>query len=695
MADTTDDNSTNVNDPTNVKVLTLSQIDDNYEQIGCLGRGGFGSVFLAQRKSESERYVAIKTIAMTEHKKESFQREVTAMLTLQRTDKEEQRDKAISYLRDWFKTPDNVAFLVMNFYEGGTLAGHITQSSQPFTERRIAWYMLQLCEALAYAHSHDVSHHDVKSENVVIDSRDGGRLVLTDFGASRKQGQDVIGCTVNYLAPEALAAYRKKQDLGSFDSQSLDSFALGCIALELLQGSEIPGAASDYIEAGHLPSAFPSLSRSSHYSSILREGITLRLLDPNPTTRQRPSALAKALREDPESPLLAHQVKAAHELKARDLITMDNIQLGCFVQRGPDWDSEDGNLDGGEGCVGVVVSLDPDALFCKVCWPSMKTQTHRIGSKCLMELAVSQPLPNGISSGFLTSSNPSKYEKGSIFQGGNQSMAGMIVVGAVEKGIFLTPPTSFQVQNQYRKIRSMQLPPERPVVMKPAPPLDPEPYPSNWELNRGRLMEVKDKTVWDSTLSLIFNKCGGLSRDRFTVLSIKRVQCVRYWEAYARRRETVAIENWGQANEKRLFHGTSKIAPSTFLNDAVGFGPRFLNKGCFSHGAHFSENAAYSNEHAYKVEDANNSTSFQMFLSRVALGRMDTTDVSPLPKTREPKKGCHSVKSSCTLRNKVKSNVFVINEASTQAFPEYLITYKYKQARRIVKATRPPATPEQ
>lgn len=220
-------------------ILTFPEIDRHYDQIGCLGHGGFGSVFLARTKSDSKRYVAIKAMPLlTENDNnlnESYQRELDALLTLNYpTNEESHRDMAIVFLRDWFETPDKTAFLVMNYYEGGTLANHITETSNEFSERRIAWYLLQLCEALAYAHSRNVAHHDIKSENVLIDSHAGGKLVLTDFGTSVRPGQDKIGLTIRYAPPELLVAHRANQPNDSINPLAVDVFGIGCIALELL-----------------------------------------------------------------------------------------------------------------------------------------------------------------------------------------------------------------------------------------------------------------------------------------------------------------------------------------------------------------------------------------------------------------------------------------------------------------------------
>eukprot|EP00546_Thalassionema_frauenfeldii_P014065 CAMPEP_0178929860 /NCGR_PEP_ID=MMETSP0786-20121207/20882_1 /TAXON_ID=186022 /ORGANISM="Thalassionema frauenfeldii, Strain CCMP 1798" /LENGTH=155 /DNA_ID=CAMNT_0020606259 /DNA_START=547 /DNA_END=1011 /DNA_ORIENTATION=+ len=155
---------------------------------------------------------------------------------------------------------------------------------------------------------------------------------------------------------------------------------------------------------------------------------------------------------------------------------MDNIQLGCFVQRGPDAVDH----DGGVGCVGVVVELDADALYCVVDWPTTEISIHRIGAKCRMELAVSLPLPGIIANGFLASTDSSKYKAGMVFRRAGHLMDSMMIVKVVENGIFLVPPTSFRLANDYKSIPAMDSPPEEPVLRNTAPSRLPEPYPSKW-----------------------------------------------------------------------------------------------------------------------------------------------------------------------------------------------------------------------
>jgi serine/threonine protein kinase len=72
----------------NIPHRTLAQIDREYEKFGCLGHGGFGSVFLAKKRS-SGTHLAIKVMLLNEkdsENRQSYFRELDAAVKLN-TDK--------------------------------------------------------------------------------------------------------------------------------------------------------------------------------------------------------------------------------------------------------------------------------------------------------------------------------------------------------------------------------------------------------------------------------------------------------------------------------------------------------------------------------------------------------------------------------------------------------------------------------
>ena len=122
-------------------------------------------------------------------------------------------------------------FLVMEYLEGQSLRD-ILQMQGALPLKETVEIALQMCDALAYAHSRGVVHRDIKPDNIHI--LPGGVIKLTDFGIARitaepsitTQGQ-VFG-TPSYMSPEQVAS-------NTVDHRT-DLFSLGITLYEMLAG---------------------------------------------------------------------------------------------------------------------------------------------------------------------------------------------------------------------------------------------------------------------------------------------------------------------------------------------------------------------------------------------------------------------------------------------------------------------------
>jgi Tfp pilus assembly protein PilF len=208
--------------------------------VRAVGRGGMGEVFEAEDTATGER-VALKTIrpeiardprALARFKQElQLARKVT--------------DPHVCRIHELFLAEDAgggepLACLTMEFLDGRTLAEHIRERGALGADeaRDIA---LQLCGALAAAHSAGVVHRDFKSGNIMLVGREDGstRAVVTDFGLARDvrvaraaaagltQAGAVVG-TPAYMAPEQLE--------GGAIGPAADIYALGVVLYEMATG---------------------------------------------------------------------------------------------------------------------------------------------------------------------------------------------------------------------------------------------------------------------------------------------------------------------------------------------------------------------------------------------------------------------------------------------------------------------------
>jgi serine/threonine protein kinase len=77
----------------------------------------------------------------------------------------------------------NLVFFVMACVDGDNLATQL-QKRGPLPADEIKRYLIEVADALAYAHSRGVIHRDIKPDNILVDALDG-RAMVTDFGIAR------------------------------------------------------------------------------------------------------------------------------------------------------------------------------------------------------------------------------------------------------------------------------------------------------------------------------------------------------------------------------------------------------------------------------------------------------------------------------------------------------------------------------
>jgi protein kinase-like protein len=137
----------------------------------------------------------------------------------------------------WGKSENGVPYLAMELVHGRTL-GKLMAAESPLTLARIGDLMAQLLGALDAAHQAGVVHADVKSGNILVETRaDGGdALKLLDFGLAEVpcgvamgEGRATVSGTPEYLAPEVIR--------GSAPGVAADLYGAGAVLYELLTSS--------------------------------------------------------------------------------------------------------------------------------------------------------------------------------------------------------------------------------------------------------------------------------------------------------------------------------------------------------------------------------------------------------------------------------------------------------------------------
>ncbi len=202
------------------------ELNDEYEYLGELGRGGMAVVYRARERALG-REVAVKVVRPRFHADEEA---VSRLAREARTVAQLEHPNIVSLHA--IKKLNNGLALVMQIVPGKTLKAAL--ASGPMAPESAEAVLKDIARALAYAHRCGVVHRDVKPENIFLDEVTG-RALLSDFGVARSITENTeltatgtaIG-TPTYMSPEQI-------DGGSLDGRT-DLYALGMVGWEMLSG---------------------------------------------------------------------------------------------------------------------------------------------------------------------------------------------------------------------------------------------------------------------------------------------------------------------------------------------------------------------------------------------------------------------------------------------------------------------------
>jgi serine/threonine-protein kinase len=203
-----------------------------YRLIRELGRGGMGSVWLAERSDGAlKRQVALKLphIAFCQDQLiDRFARERDILAGLVHPH--------IARLYDAGITQDGWPYLAMEYVPGQTLGDYCQRQNLDLSARLRLFR--QVLRAIQYAHSQLIVHRDLKPGNILV--TDEGYVRLLDFGIAKLLHDDATqaaeltelggrALTLQYAAPE--------QILGQPIGPGADIYSLGVLLYELLAGA--------------------------------------------------------------------------------------------------------------------------------------------------------------------------------------------------------------------------------------------------------------------------------------------------------------------------------------------------------------------------------------------------------------------------------------------------------------------------
>jgi serine/threonine protein kinase len=193
--------------------VCTSLSEHGYQPLRFIGAGAFSHVFLV-RHLRYQQVFCVKVVDLTRQRHRNLvnigQVELSSLVQLT-------HPNIIIVFDSW--EAESFRYLILEFAEGGSLSTLVRR------RQRLAGPILnslcsQLASAVAYCHSQDICHRDIKPDNVLIDRH--GRPKLCDFGFAFQSSAGTFVCgSLPFMAPELLNSTKPADPLAA------DVWALG------------------------------------------------------------------------------------------------------------------------------------------------------------------------------------------------------------------------------------------------------------------------------------------------------------------------------------------------------------------------------------------------------------------------------------------------------------------------------------
>jgi serine/threonine protein kinase len=200
-----------------------------YTLIRQIGRGGMGSVYLAERSDGAFRkQVAIKLVLPGMNSAEILarfrqEREILASLD----------HPGIARLLDAASTEEGLPYFVMEFVDGRPIDRWCDEHKLNITQRLRLFR--SVCDAVQYAHQRLVVHRDLKPGNILVTA--GAQVKLLDFGIAKLLRQEQTGETTRSMMLLMTPEYASPEQVnGDSITTQTDVYSLGVVLYELLTG---------------------------------------------------------------------------------------------------------------------------------------------------------------------------------------------------------------------------------------------------------------------------------------------------------------------------------------------------------------------------------------------------------------------------------------------------------------------------
>nr|XP_033800696.1 serine/threonine-protein kinase TAO2 isoform X2 [Geotrypetes seraphini] len=258
-----------------------------------IGHGSFGAVYFA-RDVQNNEVVAIKKMSYSgKQSNEKWQDIIKEVRFLQKL----QHPNTIEYKGCYLR--EHTAWLVME-YCLGSASDLLEVHKKPLQEVEIAAITHGALQGLAYLHSHNMIHRDVKAGNILL--TEPGLVKLGDFGSASivAPANSFVG-TPYWMAPEVILA----MDEGQYDGK-VDVWSLGITTIELAERKPPLFNMNAMSALYHIAQNESPVLQSNHWSEYIRNFVDS-CLQKIPQDRPTSDTLLKhrfLLRERPQTVIM-------------------------------------------------------------------------------------------------------------------------------------------------------------------------------------------------------------------------------------------------------------------------------------------------------------------------------------------------------------------------------------------------------
>uniref|UniRef100_A0A8C7UVL8 non-specific serine/threonine protein kinase n=1 Tax=Oncorhynchus mykiss TaxID=8022 RepID=A0A8C7UVL8_ONCMY len=329
-----------------------------------IGHGSFGAVYFA-RDVRTTEVVAIKKMSYNgKQSNEKWQDIIKEVKFLQRI----QHPNSIEYKGCYLR--EHTAWLVME-YCLGSASDVLEVHKNPLQEMEIAAITHGALQGLAYLHSHNMIHRDIKAGNILL--TEPGQVKLADFGSASiaSPANSFVG-TPYWMAPEVILA----MDEGQYDGK-VDVWSLGITCVELAERKPPLFNMNAMSALYHIAQNESPTLQSSDWTDYFRNFVDS-CLQKIPQDRPKSDHLlnhAFVQRERPDSVLMDLILRTKEAVRELDNLQYRKMKKILFQEahNGPQAETQDGdevcvwclhvifstNQSRGSSCLSPCVCLPP------------------------------------------------------------------------------------------------------------------------------------------------------------------------------------------------------------------------------------------------------------------------------------------------------------------------------------------------